>query len=89
MSTITLETMQQDPLVMSVARALTLANETARRYAMELAHSVVTISEETTPEGRLWRIHYGPQDYIARRGGDLTVFVDGSGDAVKRILSGQ
>jgi hypothetical protein len=89
MSTVTLETIQQDPLVMSVARSLALANETAMAHGTEPANSVVTIGEETTPNGRFWRIHYGPRDYLARRGGDLIVFVDERGEAVQRILRGQ
>src|SRR3954468_6484603 len=76
MSTVTLEHMQQDQLVMSVARALTLANEAALAQGTEPANSLVTITEERSTAGRLWRVHYGPPDYVSRRGGDLIILVD-------------
>jgi hypothetical protein len=56
--------MQQDHLGMSVARALALANEAALAQNTEQANSLVTIAEETYLAGRVWRIHYGPRDYI-------------------------
>lgn len=89
MPTISLEAMQQDYLVMSVARALTLANEAALAQGIEPANSLVTITEETSPIGRLWRIHYGPRDYVGRRGGDLIVVVDERSEGVQRIIRGQ
>lgn len=87
--TVTLEAMQQDRLVMSVARALTLANEAALEEGTEPADSLVTISEESAPAGRLWRVHYGPRDYVNRRGGDLIVMVDEQAAAVSKIIRGQ
>ena len=81
--------LQQDPLAMSVARALAVANETALKNGTDPAASLVTITEETSATGRLWRIHYGPRDYIGRRGGDLIVLVDERTEAVQRIIRGQ
>lgn len=89
MPAITLEEMQQDHLAMSVARALALANEAALAQGTEPANSLVSITEESSSTGRVWRIHYGPRDYIVRRGGDLIVFVDERGEAVQRIIRGQ
>ncbi|HTU88471.1 MAG TPA: hypothetical protein VMF69_00085 [Gemmataceae bacterium] len=89
MPTVSLEKMQQDHLAMSVARALALANEAALSQGIKPADSLVTISEEASAAGRLWRIHYGPRDYINRRGGDLIVLVDERGEAVQRIIRGQ
>ncbi len=89
MSTVSLEEMQRDHLVMSVARALALANETALTQGTTPADSLVTISEEASSAGRLWRIHYGPRDYLGRRGGDLIVLVDEHGETVQRIIRGQ
>lgn len=89
MATVRLEEMQQDQLVMSVARALALANEAAVAQGTAPANSLVTITEEPSSAGRLWRIHYGPRDYVGRRGGDLIVFVDERGDVVQRIIRGQ
>jgi hypothetical protein len=87
MSTVTLEDMQQDHLVLSVARALALANEAALVQGTEPTNSLVTISEEKSATGRVWRIHYGPRDYVNRRGGDLIVLVDET--TVRRIIRGQ
>jgi hypothetical protein len=89
MPTVSLEKMQQDRLVMSVARALALANETALAQGRNPTDSLVTIAEETTAAGRGWRINYGPRDYVARRGGDLIVIVDEHGGTVQRIIRGQ
>jgi len=86
---VTLEALQQDHLVMSVARALSLANDAARAQGTDPANSLVTITEETSPTGCLWRIHYGPRDYVGRRGGDVIVVVDERSEAVQRIIRGQ
>ena len=74
---------------MSVARALALANEAALKQGTVPADSLVTITEETSSTGRLWRIHYGPRDFVGRRGGDLIVIVDERTGAVERIIRGQ
>ena len=89
MATVTLEEMQQDQLVMSVARALAVANDAAIAQGTDPARSLVTISEETSSPARVWRIHYGPRDFIGRRGGDLIVLVDERSDTVQRIIRGQ
>ncbi len=89
MPTVSLEEMQQDHLVMSVARALALANEAALAQGTEPANSLVSISEEKSAAGRVWRIHYGPRDYVNRRGGDLIVLVDEATESVRRIIQGQ
>jgi hypothetical protein len=87
--TVSLEALQQDSLAMSVARALALANAAALTQGADPADSLVTITEETSPTGRLWQIHYGPRDYVSRRGGALIVLVDEQGEAVQRIVRGQ
>lgn len=84
-----IEDIQQDLLAMAVARALAIANETATAQGIDLAKSMVTITEEGAPPDRLWRIHYGPRDYIHRRGGDLTVLVEERSGEVRRIIRGQ
>ena len=85
----TLETMQQDGLVMSVARALSLANQAAVAQGTDLSASLVTITEEPSTAGRSWRVHYGPKDYIGRRGGDLSILIDDQTATVQRIIRGQ
>jgi hypothetical protein len=89
MPAVSLEEIQQDRLAMSVAKALALANEAALAQGTDPANSLVTITEATSAGGRLWRIHYGPRDYIGRRGGDLIVVVDEGSEAVQRMIRGQ
>ena len=89
MPTISLEKMQQDHLVMSVAQALALANEAAVAQGVEPADSLVAITEEGPIASRLWHVHYGPRDYVGRRGGDLIVIVDEQNAVVQRIIRGQ
>jgi len=88
MATLTRED-SRNQLVASVARALTLANDAVTAEGTDPADSLVTISEEAATTGRIWRIHYGPRDYIGRRGGDLIVLVDEDQDAVQRVIRGQ
>jgi hypothetical protein len=89
METPALEAIQRDNLAMAVARALAVANEAASVRGVNVDESLVTISEEWTPAGRLWRIHYGPREYLRRRGGDLFVVVDEASGTVQRVLKGQ
>lgn len=89
MPTITPEALQRDPLALSVAHAMTLANETASQAGIDLAASLVTVSEEYAATSRQWRVQYGPRDYISRRGGDFIVIVDDPSGQVKQVLRGQ
>jgi hypothetical protein len=89
MATVSLDDLQHDNLAMSVARALALANDAAEAHGTAPAESLVSISEESSAGGRVWRVHYGPRDYVSRRGGDLTVYVDDRGQAVQRVIRGQ
>ena len=89
MSTVGLDEMQQDHLVMSVAKALALANEAVLTRGTKPADSLVTITEESSLAGRLWRIHCGPREYLGRRGGDLIVLVEEGSGSVQRVIRGQ
>jgi hypothetical protein len=80
---------RQTQMVASVARALTLASEAAIAHGIDPANSLVTIAEEGSSAGRIWRIHYGARDYISRRGGDLIVLVDEQRDLVRRVMRGK
>ena len=88
-ASVTLAQIQQDRLAMAVARAVAVANETATSQGIDLATSLVTITEESPPPTRLWRIHYGPRDFTRRRGGDLIVLVDDQTGTVQRSIRGQ
>jgi hypothetical protein len=83
------EELQQDGLAMSVAWALKIANAAAAAQGVDPDKSLVTVSEESPPPERLWRVHYGPRDYRNRRGGDLIVLVSERAGAVQRIIRGQ
>ncbi len=89
MPTASLVDVQHDRIAMSVARALALANETALKHGTQPANSLVTVTEEMSLTGCLWRIHYGPRDFLNRRGGDLIVVVDEQTASVLRIIRGQ
>lgn len=89
MSTMTLEEIQQDDVAMSVARALQVANREAVALGADPANSMITISADASQPPTWWRIHYGPRDYVLRRGGDLTVTVDAATGHVEQVLRGQ
>lgn len=89
MSIETLEEIQQDTVAMSVAHALQLANRAAVAHGTDPATSMITISAEPSHPASWWRIHYGPRDYVARRGGDLIVTVDSAAGHVEQVLRGQ
>lgn len=82
-------------LSISRCRAVTLANviATANKRASELGidvtESLLTITQRLQGGIMVWRINYGPKDYIGRRGGDLVVDVDASRGTVKQVLWGQ
>ena len=88
MAIATLEALQSDRIVMSVARALAVANEAAIAHGTEPAQSLISITEESSPAGPVWRIDYIKRDYVNRRGGDLIVLVDGVSQTVQRVLRG-
>ncbi len=89
MPTTELEAIQRDGLAMSVAHAVAIANDAAAAHGVAVDRSLVTITEENTSLRRLWHVHYGPRDYINRRGGDLTIVVDEEAGTVQRIMRGQ
>jgi hypothetical protein len=84
-----LEEIQPDGLALSVARVLAAANETAGAQGVDVANSLINISEESAPPQRVWRIQYGPREFINRRGGDLILLVDERTAQVQRVIRGQ
>jgi hypothetical protein len=84
-----IEKIQRDSLAMSVAQAVILANEAALGQGIDPVKALVTITGESSPPYRRWRVHYGPRDYVNQRGGDVTIFVDEAAAAVTKILRGQ
>ncbi len=77
----------QDELAVVLARVVAAANRCAREAGVDVLKSLITIfqiSDET-----IWRVNYGPKDYLSRRGGDFIVDVDGRDASIKRVLRGQ
>jgi hypothetical protein len=84
-----LEGIERDGVALTIARALTIANEEATARGLDPAASVITVTEEVPPPGRVWRIHYGPREDVHRRGGDLTVLVEERTGSVQQVIRGQ
>ncbi len=79
----------QDDIAVSLARVIAVANKRARELGVDIDQSLITITQLLLNGGLLWRINYGPKDYIGRRGGDLIIEVDPSDASIKRVLWGQ
>ncbi|MDZ7292815.1 MAG: hypothetical protein ONB44_22845 [candidate division KSB1 bacterium] len=87
-TTITAEVLQ-DNLAVSLARALTAANKKARELGINVMQSIISITQIYLNGGSIWRINYGPKNYVNLRGGDLIVEVDADSAMIKRVLKGQ
>jgi hypothetical protein len=77
----------QDGIAVSLARAVTIANRTAREAGVEPDDRMIFISQDILDDVPIWRITYGHKDYINRRGGGYIVNVnaqDGSVVSVQR-----
>ena len=79
----------QDDLAVSVARAMATANNRARELGVNVLESIITITQQTTNDSGIWRINYGPRDYVNRRGGDLIVEVNSAEATIIKVLHGQ
>lgn len=86
-----LQDIQQDSLAVAVAGAgaLAIANKAAVAEGTDVAQSLVTMTEDSPPPDRRWRIYYGPRNFKNRRGGDLIVIVDERDGKAQRIIRGQ
>jgi len=85
----TIDAIKQDHLALAVAQALTVANGEAIARGMDPGRALVTITEASAPPNRVWRVHYGPRDYIRRRGGDLLILIDERTSTVQSVMRGQ
>ena len=79
----------QDTVAVSLARAVAVANRRARELGIDIGNSLITITQDGHAESSLWRINYGPSEYIGRRGGDLLIEVAAESSSIRRILRGQ
>jgi len=87
-TTLTAEVLQ-DELAVSLARAITVANKKARELGIDLIQSLVSITQHALNGKSVWRINYGPKDYVNQRGGDVLIEVDMHDATIKKILRGQ
>ena len=79
----------QDDIAVSVARVIAAANKRARELGIDVAQSIISITQYSLNGGLLWRVNYGPKDYVGRRGGDLVIDVDPNDASIKQVLWGQ
>jgi hypothetical protein len=87
MATLSSEVLQDD-MAVALARVMATANKRARDLGVDIVQSLVTITQHFD-NGLLWRINYGPKDYINQRGGDLIIEVGGDDIKIKQVLRGQ
>ncbi len=90
--------MDNDPIVSSVARALTMANAKARELGFELENFYISVSERlnktdrrilsiTREEYYLWKIYYEPKKIVL--GGDLTIYIDRKSWEIIKVWEGE
>jgi len=87
MATLSTEVLQDD-IAVALARVMATANKRARELGVDTLQSLITITQHFD-NGLLWRINYGPKDYIGKRGGDLIIEVGGEDMKIKQVLRGQ
>jgi hypothetical protein len=78
----------QDDVAVALARVMATANKRARELGVDIVQSLITITQHFDNE-LLWRINYGPKDYLTKRGGDLIIEVSGDDLKIKQVLKGQ
>ena len=77
------------PHTLSLARVLAAANRKAEEAGVDPARSLVSVSQQPDVGESVWRVEYGPRDYVGRRGGEVAVDVDAATMTVARVLRGQ
>lgn len=88
MATLAAEVLQDD-LAVSLARAMAVANKKARELGIDVFQSLISITQYMLNGSSVWRINYGPKDYVNRRGGDVLIEVDMHDATIKKVLYGQ
>ena len=78
-----------DEIAVSLARVMAVANKRARESGIDLLQSLITITQRSFNSSLVWRINYGPKDYVGRRGGDLIIEVDPISASITQVLHGQ
>ena len=83
--TLTTEILKDD-IALSLAHVMTVANKRARELGVNILESFITITQHFLNGNTLWRINYGPKNYISRRGGDLIIEIDATDTSIKQVL---
>jgi len=78
-----------DDIAVTLANVLATANKRASALGIDVAESLLTISQRFKTDGLVWRINYGRKEYINCRGGDLIVDVAAHRGEVEQVLWGQ
>ena len=76
-------------IALSLARVMASANRRALELGVNAEQSIITISQQVCGEDLVWRINYGPKDFIGPEGGDLIIDIDARSLRVTQVLSGQ
>ena len=79
----------QDDIAISLACAMAVANKRAHELGVDALQTLISITQHSLNDGWVWRINYGPKDYLWRRGGDLIIEVDLNDASIKKVLWGQ
>ena len=77
-----------DDIAMSLAQVMAAANERVTAAGVRIKDNLISIAQ-LPGEETFWRINYGPDDYVSRRGGDFIVDVGAHNAAVKQVIRGQ
>lgn len=86
--TLTAEILQDD-LAVTLARIMAAANKRASEAGIDVHQSLISITQLYREDDFVWRVNYGPKEYIGRRGGDLMVEVEPRRGTVLKVLRGQ
>ena len=73
----------------TLANVLATANKRASEMGVDVTNSLLTLTQRMADDVLVWRINYGPKEYINRRGGDLVVDVAATSGKVAQVLWGQ
>jgi len=79
----------QDETALSLVNVLATANKRAGVLGVDVTESLLTITQRLANGMLVWRINYGPKDYINQRGGDLVVDIAAISGEVEQVLWGQ
>jgi len=79
----------QDEIAISLAQAVAIANQKAQSLGVVVRESLISITQKAEKGSSVWRINYGPRDYVNMRGGDLVIEVDIDETHIKKVYHGQ